>query len=45
MKKWLIENFLPRWAKETVLADNRNLKRKVKKLEDEIRFWKGLCRG
>ncbi len=45
MKKWLIENFLPRWAKETVLADNRKLKRKVKKLEDEIRFWKGLCRG
>lgn len=23
MKKWLINNFLPMWAKETVLAENR----------------------
>lgn len=44
VKKWLIDNFLPRWAKETVLADNRRLKRKVEKLEQEVRFWKGLCR-
>ena len=25
MKKWLIERFLPMWAKETVLSDNRRL--------------------
>ena len=35
MKKWLIENFLPMWAKETVLADNRRLKRKVDQMEIE----------
>ena len=45
IKNWLINNFLPLWAKETVLADNRRLKRKVKKLEQELRFWKGVCRG
>lgn len=44
MKKWLINNFLPLWAKETVLADNRRLKRKVEKLEQELRLWKDLCR-
>lgn len=25
MKKWLTERFLPMWAKETVLIDNRRL--------------------
>ena len=25
MKKWLTERFLPMWAKETVLIDNRHL--------------------
>lgn len=42
IKNWLINNFLPLWAKETVLADNRRLKRKVKKLEQDLRFWKWL---
>ena len=43
MKKWLTENFLPLWAKETVLRDNRNLRaenemlrQKVKELETYI---------
>ena len=43
MRKWLTENFLPLWAKETVLRDNRNLKaeneilrQKVKELESYI---------
>ena len=26
MKKWLINHFLPMWAKETVLRDNRLLR-------------------
>lgn len=26
MKKWLINRFLPMWAKETVLRDNRLLR-------------------
>lgn len=26
MKKWLIDRFLPMWAKETVLRENRSLR-------------------
>lgn len=33
IREWLINRFLPLWAKETVLADNRRLKREVEKLE------------
>lgn len=33
MKKWLINNFLPMWAKETVLADNIRLKKENEKLK------------
>ena len=43
MRKWLTENYLPLWAKETVLRDNRNLRaenellrQKVKELESYI---------
>lgn len=38
MKKWLINNFLPLWAKETVLADNQKLKKQNAglKAENEI---------
>lgn len=27
MKKWLQDNFLPMWAKETLLMENRRLER------------------
>lgn len=37
MKKWLVENFLPMWAKETVLAENRKLKRQNQRLGHELR--------
>lgn len=44
MKKWLLEHFLPMWAKETVLRDNRLLREendalchKVRELEQYIR--------
>ena len=36
MKRWLINNFLPLWAKETVLADNQRLKKQNAKLKAEI---------
>ena len=36
MKKWLINNYLPMWAKETVFAENKALKKKVEKLEKEV---------
>lgn len=35
MKKWLIDSFLPMWAKETVLAENRQLKRQLRQAQQE----------
>ena len=37
IRNWLFDRFLPMWAKETVLADNRTLKRKVDELEQKNR--------
>lgn len=49
MKKWLIDRFLPMWAKETVLRDNRVLCRQKEALEREnecLRVYiRGLQRG
>ena len=45
MKKWLIEEFLPMWAKESVLRDNRTLKRQVRLLEQECKELKAYIRG
>ena len=36
MKKWLTDRFLPMWAKETVLAENRRLKRENQRLEQML---------
>ena len=35
MKKWFLEEFLPMWAKETALADNRRLQAENEKLRQE----------
>ena len=35
MKKWFLDTFLPMWAKETVLRDNRLLARQVRQLKQE----------
>ena len=45
MKKWLIDTFLPMWAKETVLSDNRALARKVKALEQENEILSSYIKG
>lgn len=45
MKKWLIDGFLPMWAKETVLSDNRRLKRQVRLLEAENEKMKAYIQG
>ena len=45
MKKWLCDRFLPMWAKETVLSDNRRLKRQVRALEQEINEMKAYIQG
>lgn len=45
MKKWLTNNFLPMWAKETVLAENRTLKKRNQQLEQEIAVLKAKLYG
>ena len=35
MKKWLTDHFLPMWAKQTVLRENRELTRQNEKLQQE----------
>ena len=36
MKKWLMNNFLPMWAKETVLQENRQLQQENQRLQQRI---------
>ena len=45
MKKWLMEHFLPMWAKETVLRDNRQFRRKIRALEQEKKELQAYIRG
>ncbi len=45
MKKWLVDRFLPMWAKETVLSDNRRLKRQLRLLEQEKAEMKMYIQG
>lgn len=45
MKKWLIERFLPMWAKESVLRENRALRRQVRALEQALETQRAYIRG
>ncbi len=45
MKKWFLEEFLPMWAKETVLADNRRLQAENEKLRQENEKLAAYIRG
>lgn len=45
MKKWLLEHFLPMWAKQTLLEDNRDLRRQVRILRQEREQLLAYCRG
>lgn len=36
MKKWLVNNFLPMWAKETVLWEKRQLERENAALQHKV---------
>lgn len=45
MKKWFLEQFLPMWAKETVLRDNRALVRKLRELKQENERLSAYIRG
>ena len=45
MKKWLTDRFLPMWAKETVLSDNRRLKRQLRAVQQENERLSAYIRG
>ena len=49
MKKWLTEKYLPMWAKETVLRDNKLLRAENEALRQKVReldqYIQGLHRG
>lgn len=45
MKKWLIDRFLPMWAKETVLRDNRLLKAENEFLHQQNRELERYIQG
>ena len=45
MKNWFLEHFLPMWAKETVLRDNRELRKALRRLRKENDCLKAYIRG
>ncbi len=45
MKRWFLEHFLPMWAKESVLRDNRALKRQIRSLEHQLQIREAYIRG
>ena len=45
MKKWLLERFLPMWAKETVLLDNRLLRAENRQLQQKVNELESYIRG
>ena len=45
MKRWLVEQFLPMWAKESVLRDNRAMRRRIRELEKQLDIQRSYIRG
>lgn len=45
MKKWLLHRFLPMWAKETVLRDNKRLCRQLQLQQQRIAELEAHIRG
>ena len=45
MKRWLVEQFLPMWAKESVLRDNRAMRRQIRELEKQLDIQRSYIRG
>lgn len=49
IKRWFLDRFLPMWAKETVFAENKALRREnerlQKKLEEKDAYISGLLAG
>ena len=45
MKNWLVNKFLPMWAKETVLRENRQLRQENRALQQEVDRLDAYARG
>lgn len=45
IKNWLINHFLPMWAKETILQENRRLLREISLLRQELDMKKAYIAG
>ena len=45
MKNWLVNKYLPMWAKETVLRENRQLKQENQALQQEVSRLDAYARG
>ncbi|MBQ3492236.1 MAG: hypothetical protein IJA74_06795 [Oscillospiraceae bacterium] len=45
MKKWLQNNFLPMWAKETLLRDKRQLELENTQLQQKVRELEAYIQG
>ena len=45
MKRWFLETFLPMWAKETVLRDNRQLRKELRQLRQENQVLQAYIKG
>lgn len=45
MRKWLIDRFLPMWAKQTVLAQNRCLQQENEELKQKVRQMDAYIQG
>lgn len=44
-KKWLVDNFLPMWAKETVLRENRSLHQECEELKHKLELQAAYIAG
>ena len=44
-KKWLVDHFLPMWAKETVLRENRNLRLECEELKHKLEIQRAYIGG
>lgn len=45
IKQWLYNHFLPMWAKESVLADNRKLQTEILELRQKLEQQKAYIAG
>lgn len=45
MKNWLVNKYLPMWAKETVLRENRQLRQENLALQQEVSRLDAYARG